>query len=41
LLDVDKEGDYKERALLFKAGAEGAVGEVLERDVAREDSSLS
>jgi hypothetical protein len=37
---VDEEGDYKERALLFKVRAEGAVGKVLERDIIREDLSL-
>jgi hypothetical protein len=40
LLNINKEGDYKERALLFKAGAKGAVGKVLERDIIREDLSL-
>jgi hypothetical protein len=40
LLDIDKEGDYKERALPFKARAKGAVGKVLERDIVREDLSL-
>jgi hypothetical protein len=40
LLNIDKERDYKERALLFKVGAKGAVGKVLERDIVREDLSL-
>jgi hypothetical protein len=40
LLNIDKEEDYKKRALLFKVGAKGAVGKVLERDIIRENLSL-